>query len=130
MGATNFFTYGKGKDIKTAYRQAVDNAYYKSGHDSYNGTISTTQGAIDVTSMFPPRTTQKSKKMVMARVLPMMDLWDDDYAKRLLKELTPAMRPVVKKIAFCEKDKISKWGPCLGCRLDKTIWVFVGWAAM
>ena len=127
MGVHNFFCYGKGTDLKTAYRQAVEQAYFESGHDPYNGTISTTNGAHDASGFFPPRTTQRSKKMVMARITTIQDPWDDKYKQTILKELTPAMRPVAEKIA--KTFRLEKWEYCIGCRLDKTLWCFVGWAA-
>jgi hypothetical protein len=44
MGATSFMQTQKGLDLKQAYRDAVENALHFYGHDSYNGTISTTSG--------------------------------------------------------------------------------------
>jgi hypothetical protein len=44
MGACNFSTTGFGKTVQEAYRNACDESQYESGHDSYNGTISTTRG--------------------------------------------------------------------------------------
>lgn len=42
MGACDFTTISYGKDLKDAFNNAVENARYEHGHDSYNGTISTT----------------------------------------------------------------------------------------
>lgn len=42
MGACTFVTYSFGKDVKDAFNNAVKDALYEQGHDSYNGTISTT----------------------------------------------------------------------------------------
>lgn len=44
MGATTFYETSFGKDVHDAYRNAVEEALYERGHDSYNGTISTTSG--------------------------------------------------------------------------------------
>ena len=46
MGATNFsnLAIGKFKDSTQAYNEEVEEAHYESGHDPYNGTISTTNG--------------------------------------------------------------------------------------
>lgn len=52
MGATNFQTKERGKSMTDAYRRAVEEARYESGNDSYNGTISTTHGVVDKTSLF------------------------------------------------------------------------------
>ena len=46
MGATNFEQIGFGKTVEEAYRNACDEAVWYSGHDAYNGTISTTHGFI------------------------------------------------------------------------------------
>ena len=45
MGATNFgnLAFGKYKNASEAYDDLVSEALYESGHDSYNGTISTTE---------------------------------------------------------------------------------------
>ena len=42
MGACDFETFGFGKDLQSAYVSACQTAEYESGHDPYNGTISTT----------------------------------------------------------------------------------------
>lgn len=42
MGACDFKTLAAGKDLKDAFKNAVNAALYEHGHDSYNGTISTT----------------------------------------------------------------------------------------
>lgn len=46
MGATTFgnLTVGRYKKASDAYDSLVNEAEYECGHDSYNGTISTTQG--------------------------------------------------------------------------------------
>lgn len=44
MSAQTFITYGYGKDLKSAYDNAVEDAIDCYGHDPYNGTISTTYG--------------------------------------------------------------------------------------
>lgn len=46
MGAHNFATVATGRTMEAAYRSACEEATYEHGHDSYNGTISTTRGAI------------------------------------------------------------------------------------
>jgi len=42
MGACDFQTFGFGKTVQDAFKDAINTAYYEQGHDSYNGTISTT----------------------------------------------------------------------------------------
>lgn len=52
MGACTFQERARGKSIHEAYREAVREAREEYGNDAYNGTISTTNGVIDVTSEF------------------------------------------------------------------------------
>ena len=44
MGWANFEVLSHGKDLRSAYNNAVENARFEYGHDSYNGPISTTSG--------------------------------------------------------------------------------------
>lgn len=44
MGAIQFGQVEIAKTAKDAYSRAVEEAEYESGHDPYNGTISTTEG--------------------------------------------------------------------------------------
>jgi len=55
MGATDFYVtvIGDFKTIEEAYRQAVVEAIEQYGADPYNGTISTTSGVKDLTSLAP-----------------------------------------------------------------------------
>ena len=52
MGASSFVQTTSAKNIQEAYQKLVDNAVSDYGSDSYNGTISTTDGYRDVTSNF------------------------------------------------------------------------------
>jgi hypothetical protein len=52
MGATDFRTTKRGWSMSEAYDTAVEYAIEEYGNDGYNGTISTTRGVIDKTSMF------------------------------------------------------------------------------
>lgn len=52
MGAVFNIDDSVGKTMRDAYRNAVDDAHYQNGHDSYNGTISTTHGYLDKTELF------------------------------------------------------------------------------
>lgn len=52
MGACTFQTSAYGKSIQEAYKNAVDDAVYEYGADTYNGTISTTRGVNDMTADF------------------------------------------------------------------------------
>jgi hypothetical protein len=52
MGATTFRTTKRGWTMTEAYNFAVEFAIEEYGSDQYNGTISTTSGVIDKTSLF------------------------------------------------------------------------------
>ena len=57
MGASWFEMTAYGKSLREAYDNAVKDAEEESGHDSYNGTISTTHTIDDLTDQF-----KRSKK--------------------------------------------------------------------
>jgi len=46
MGAHDFSTQSYGETHSQAYKEAVEQAEYDEGHNPYNGTISTTSGAV------------------------------------------------------------------------------------
>jgi hypothetical protein len=50
MGATQFIDKTRAYSMREAYNQLVEDAVSEYGNDSYNGTISTTQGFQDMTS--------------------------------------------------------------------------------
>ncbi len=50
MGACSFVNKGRGKSMRDVYTDLVDEATSEYGHDSYNGTISTTCGYQDITN--------------------------------------------------------------------------------
>jgi len=53
MGAVEFFTSARGKDINEAYRNACDDAEDEHGHEEgYSGAINSTYGFSDVTNEF------------------------------------------------------------------------------
>lgn len=68
MGATEFFIKGRGRTIKEAYEQAIEDAIDEYGNDPYNGTISTTTRFIDVTDEY-----KKSKKSMPEYINDKMD---------------------------------------------------------
>jgi hypothetical protein len=57
MGASWFEITAYGNTLREAYNNAVEDAEQESGHDSYNGTISTTHTIDDLTDQF-----KRSKK--------------------------------------------------------------------
>jgi hypothetical protein len=52
MGAIDIEDGAMAPTMGEAYQRCVDNALHYSGHDPYNGTISTTNGFIDQTKHF------------------------------------------------------------------------------
>ena len=52
MGATLIEVRSRGKSMLDAYNNAVEDAVYENGNDSYNGTISTTNGVTDITKQY------------------------------------------------------------------------------
>lgn len=52
MGASFFRTTYRGKSLSDAYKNAVEDAEEEYGHDSYNGTISTTHNLFDKTKEY------------------------------------------------------------------------------
>lgn len=73
MGACSFYQSAYGKDLQDAYKNAVDEARYEHGHDSYNGTISTTD-LIGLDSSAPRYGTKAFSKYLNKR-LDTMDKW-------------------------------------------------------
>jgi hypothetical protein len=52
MGATDFRLTSRGVSVREAFQDAVEAAEFENGHDSYNGTISTTEYYGDLTDKF------------------------------------------------------------------------------
>jgi hypothetical protein len=52
MGSTTFYHKRTAPNMKEAYNQLVEDAIDEYGNDAYNGTISTTNGFVDVTKKF------------------------------------------------------------------------------
>ena len=50
MGACSFVNRANARSMNDAYNKLVENAIEEYGHDSYNGTISTTHGYRDITN--------------------------------------------------------------------------------
>jgi hypothetical protein len=79
MGAHNFETYQSGADLNQAYRDACQEALYESGHDPYNGTISTTGGAVAYQDKAVPET---AIQQVINEVWKKMDNGELDYVAK------------------------------------------------
>ena len=98
MGARTFIEESEGKNIYSAYTNAVGDALYGHGRDPYNGTISTTSGVLDRTKLL--------KEFV------------DDLGVR-------DGRNKWVRLAIDNTEKYSDcWGACVG----DDMYLFVGWA--
>jgi hypothetical protein len=138
MGASSFAYEVNGKNLVAAYDAEVREALYMSGHDSYNGTISTTQGIVDCDRIFPKgmRTNTKIKLAHRAlRYIPDPQEWDakthayvhtSPEKQDALKGLSEAHRALVKRIY---NTGIDKWGPAGGFKLAPNRFYLFGWAA-
>jgi hypothetical protein len=75
MGADNFevFKIGRFKTVNEAFEFAVEDALYEHGHDSYNGTISTTSFCGTEKA---PRYGTKAFEHWIAKRLETVDKWD------------------------------------------------------
>jgi hypothetical protein len=136
MGASNFVDVIAGDSVEDAYRKAVAQAYWEYGHDSYNGTISTTHGVVDVNGLFPVDMPD-DKKMKLADVSLNYgnDLmaWNEELSKLVkvtddeqLAGFSSSEREIVKKLA---SKGIEKWEKCGGFKLQTGEYYFFGWAA-
>ena len=115
MGATNFSTTKVAKTPKEAYRKAIEGALYEHGKNSYNGTISTTEGYY----FFDEHPRWGTKK------------FDDWENKILSKDYGP-----VKKWGACgcveikgKAAKNIKEVNGLKGKRGLKVWYFFGWAA-
>lgn len=90
MGACTFETFGAGKDFQDAYKNAVEAALYEHGHDSYNGTISTTSNPKNKTDEFPRYGTKacrtKIEKSLDTDAMSKWECWGIEITGKALKE--------------------------------------------
>lgn len=80
MGATNIEDCAVAPTMREAYQDCVDDALHYSGHDPYNGTISTTNGFMDQTKHFNNLLAGRRKtKKVLTECLRQWksDAWDN-----------------------------------------------------
>jgi hypothetical protein len=100
MGAVNIECELDGKSLEDAYKKAVDYALYEYGHNTYNGTISTTDGVIDKTDVL----TQLMKEGL---------------------EESDAIREWNEKAW----ENTSKWEQVWGAKTADNTYILAGWAA-
>jgi len=124
MGASTFWDTATGKTLEEAYDKAVQSALFEYGHDSYNGTISTTRGVIDITRYLKGFQSGGRNKIANAA-----------FGYHMHKEYLPALKlsPAQKKAAQRAFDshggRVHKWGACVAWQTGKNKWRFFGWAA-
>ena len=63
MGAETYTINAKGTNVKKIFNNLVEEALYRHGHDSYNGTISTTSLGANITNKIPANILKSSKKL-------------------------------------------------------------------
>ena len=123
MGAVDFATMARAKTAADAFRQAVDDALYESGHGGYTGTIAEKNGyqLTTIPDGVEPRTYCR---------------WVEDVAcgESLAKVVPEDHRAQVKRDA---RVYSVKYGPALCAKLDdgkadedkEPAWLFFGVAA-
>lgn len=132
MGACEFSDISFGKDAQDAYGKAVSEALYEYGHNSYNGTISTTSGFVEVKL---PRSMSVDELREMTfelrdstdfLTLPVRRKFADEWERkryqrrRKLRQkwdrLTAQERAEVSRAA----NSIQKWESCVCVQLPKS----------
>lgn len=94
MGATNFDLVIRGnRSAQDAYTSAVDDALHEYGHDSYNGTISTTEG-VNVVNVRPMAEADAAR--LAGERLDNLQKWGPCEAIPLLAETPPTYGPMVQ----------------------------------
>jgi len=113
MGAFDCSDYaiGKYKNAKEAYKELVERAEYRHGHDGYNGTISTTSGFIMRDDN--PRYGTKAFNKWENKMLDVAEKWEDCVCI----EITGAVLKRIKESRGYKGKKGIK------------AFYFIGWAA-
>lgn len=75
MGAQTFFTRVKGKDAKTAFAKAVDEACYEYGHRGYTGTIAEKNSFVMITVPAGADPVEYSRKLINEEDSRVDDKW-------------------------------------------------------
>jgi hypothetical protein len=119
MGSTNFGNVVIGKYTPAeAYRKLCDDALYYNGHDSYNGTISTTRGFTNLTERAPRYGTKAFHK------------WEDDvlnHEKFSVEKWGSAGFVEISPNTSTFKQMKERYG--LKGRKGVRAYYFFGWAA-
>lgn len=110
MGAMEFVSYSKGKNVNEAFVAAVNVACYDHGNSGYTGTIAE-KSEFRMVDPLPQRLIDHYKDDIFgaAEAYAYIYLDDDDE----------------------EKDSWwnDKWGPCAAFQVNEDHWCFFGWAS-
>ena len=100
MGATTFSIRQRGTSLQNAYKNAYDEAREEYGRDSYNSTISTTNGVTDLTSKF--KASGKTLNEFIDDNILKADKWGDCFGVciKQAKANTNKIKSVVKHEVF------------------------------
>ena len=105
MGAETFMQSAKGKTVKEAFVNAIDEARYRFGNDGYTGSIAEKHSYVEITipSVFDSSHDKSSMNHAVA------------YADHLIGE---------------DDHRIDdKWGPAGAIKVGDDTWLFFGWAS-
>lgn len=106
MGATTFFDVVNGKDAKSAFAVAVEEAAYENGHGGYTGTIA-----------------EKSE----FTMIPLPFKFEDNVG---IKERIGIIETFTEKLIEERDPRIDdKWGPAGCIEIIPGKYLFFGWAS-
>ena len=103
MGADTFFHVGKGKTVKEAFSNAVEEARYDHGHGGYTGTIAEKSSYVEIQIPIDFQKDEPNRERAIS------------YADHLINNDDPRID--------------DKWGPAGAIKLNENSWIFVGWAS-
>lgn len=105
MGACTFQHKTSSRSMNDAYQDLFDESVYENGHDSYNGTISTTSGIRDVTNMFK-RSKLSLDKFIHTIGLEETQKWGDAWGIEIKK---PRLKKIKAKVDNIVTKGARKW---------------------
>lgn len=142
MGSHTFDAEAFGKTMPDAYRAACNAALHEYGHNPYNGTISTTDGAIQIVK--PKGWTDDDMVLAMfmlddaaydppygfglennVPVLHVRRKFRSDFDRmhytkcRTLVTKWKRLDPTIKRTLVETHRKVAKWGPCAAWPADR-----------
>lgn len=155
MGAHDFMDGGVGRTCADAYREACDAATYQHGHDAYNGTISTTNGAREIPATELKGFNANARRDILGflalnerdevvEALAATSLKDArtrgvEWPYKQLRKYSAGRRAVIARLAPTFAGVVEKWGNCLAVELPRQKgsalprghrqYTFCGWAA-